>query len=290
MSARTASATPRVLDLDRDLAAVVAGARGRPGRSRRRRSASRRTPRRRSASFSPSSDSMTLRMSEKRTFGAASRSSPSLRWNSSRYSSGTRPTSRKRHHLAELHRRALHRPERGDDLLGGLDVARLERGSLALLARARSPSRADLARGLAGREPDPAERATARSGCGPWPCQDGRRGCRRRCGGWAPLGVAVARRDGRAARAAGRGASGVASRRRRRSASASAWRSACRRRTSCGAAADAEPPKIAARPRSPRRRRSRTPAAPVTSAMLDRAAREDERRARARAGRTGRPC
>ena len=41
-----------------------------------------------------SSDSITLRMSAKRTFGAASRSSPSLRWNSSRYSSGTRPTSR----------------------------------------------------------------------------------------------------------------------------------------------------------------------------------------------------
>ena len=34
-------------------------------------------------------------MSAKRTFGAASRSSPSLRWNSSRYSSGTSPTSRK---------------------------------------------------------------------------------------------------------------------------------------------------------------------------------------------------
>src|SRR5215211_7469958 len=33
-------------------------------------------------------------ISAKRTFGAASRSSPSLRWNSSRYSSGTRPTSR----------------------------------------------------------------------------------------------------------------------------------------------------------------------------------------------------
>ena len=33
-------------------------------------------------------------MSAKRTLGAASRSSPSLRWNSSRYSSGTRPTSR----------------------------------------------------------------------------------------------------------------------------------------------------------------------------------------------------
>ena len=28
-----------------------------------------------------------------------------------------------RHHLAELHRRALHRPQRGDDLLGGLDLA-----------------------------------------------------------------------------------------------------------------------------------------------------------------------
>ena len=28
-----------------------------------------------------------------------------------------------RHHLAELHRRALHRPQRGDDLLGGLELA-----------------------------------------------------------------------------------------------------------------------------------------------------------------------
>ena len=37
---------------------------------------------------------MTLRMSLKETFGAASRSSASLAWNSSRYSSGTRPTSR----------------------------------------------------------------------------------------------------------------------------------------------------------------------------------------------------
>ena len=34
-------------------------------------------------------------MSPKRTFGAASRSAPSLRWNSSRCSSGTSPTSRK---------------------------------------------------------------------------------------------------------------------------------------------------------------------------------------------------
>ena len=48
-----------------------------------------------SRSGSSSSDSITLRMSAKRTFGAASRSSPSLRWNSSRCSSGTSPTSRK---------------------------------------------------------------------------------------------------------------------------------------------------------------------------------------------------
>src|SRR4051794_29702102 len=34
-------------------------------------------------------------MPAKLTFGAASRSSPSLRWNSSRFSSGTSPTSRK---------------------------------------------------------------------------------------------------------------------------------------------------------------------------------------------------
>src|SRR4051794_10124574 len=48
-----------------------------------------------SSSGSSHSDSITLRMSAKRTFGAALRSSPSLRWNSSRCSSGTRPTSRK---------------------------------------------------------------------------------------------------------------------------------------------------------------------------------------------------
>ena len=43
---------------------------------------------------SPSSSSITLRISLKETFGAASRSAASLCWNSSRYSSGTRPTSR----------------------------------------------------------------------------------------------------------------------------------------------------------------------------------------------------
>ena len=77
---------------------------------------------------------MTFRMSSKRTFGAALRSSPSFFWNSSRCSSGTRPTSRKDGDLADLHGRALHRPERGDDLLGRLEVALLERASRGLLA------------------------------------------------------------------------------------------------------------------------------------------------------------
>src|SRR4051812_9510631 len=43
---------------------------------------------------SPYSPSMTFFMSLKATFGAASRNSASFAWNSSRYSSGTRPTSR----------------------------------------------------------------------------------------------------------------------------------------------------------------------------------------------------
>ena len=38
------------------------------------------------------------------------------------------PDVEERHHLPDLHRRALHRPERGHDLLGGLDVTPLERG------------------------------------------------------------------------------------------------------------------------------------------------------------------
>jgi hypothetical protein len=39
-----------------------------------------------------------------------------------------------RHHLPELHRGALHRPQRGHDLLGRLDLATLQRGVATLLA------------------------------------------------------------------------------------------------------------------------------------------------------------
>ena len=42
------------------------------------------------------------------------------------------PDVEERHHLADLHRGALHRAERGDDLLGRLDVAALQ-GSLGSL-------------------------------------------------------------------------------------------------------------------------------------------------------------
>ena len=70
------------------------GAPGRPGRSRRRRSGPGRRCSKSSSSGSSNSASITRFMSLKETFGAASRSSASLAWKSSRNSSGTRPTSR----------------------------------------------------------------------------------------------------------------------------------------------------------------------------------------------------
>ena len=59
-----------------------------------------------------------------------------------------------RHHLADLHRRALHRPERGDDLLGRFDVTALEGGVAAVLG-ARDVGRpgARLTDRLSGRKP-----------------------------------------------------------------------------------------------------------------------------------------
>ena len=58
-----------------------------------------------------------------------------------------------RHHLSELHRGALHRPERGHDLLGGLQLAPRERllGGL-LAARHVRRARAELLDRLARRE------------------------------------------------------------------------------------------------------------------------------------------
>ena len=84
----------RVLHLDGDRRGRRAASRGTPARSRRPRSAPRRTRAKTSSSGSSSSSSITLRISLKVTVGAASRSAASLRWNSSRCSSGTSPTSR----------------------------------------------------------------------------------------------------------------------------------------------------------------------------------------------------
>ena len=115
------------------------------------------------------------------------------------------------HHLPELHRRALHRPERGHDLLGGLEVAALERRVAALLgAREVGRARAEVARRLARREAGHAARCarSARSGSGPWPL-----GRRRRASASAPAWPASARGD---RRRGGRRRSGPASSRRRR--------------------------------------------------------------------------
>src|SRR5262249_9644038 len=59
-----------------------------------------------------------------------------------------------RHHLAELHRRALHGPERRDDLLGGLHLALGQRlvGAVLVAGQIRR-ARAELTRGLLGGEP-----------------------------------------------------------------------------------------------------------------------------------------
>ena len=68
-----------------------------------------------------------------------------------------------RHHLAELHRRALHRPERRDDLLGGLELALGRRALLALVgARDVRRARAHLLGGRRGRQP-PDLRRTAQT-------------------------------------------------------------------------------------------------------------------------------
>src|SRR3954447_7376518 len=59
-----------------------------------------------------------------------------------------------RHHLPELHRRALHGAQGGDDLLGGLDLTARERLVGALLVAGQvGRARTELARGLLGRQP-----------------------------------------------------------------------------------------------------------------------------------------
>ena len=143
---------------------------------------------------------------------------------------GHQPDVEEAHHLPELHRRALHRPERGHDLLGGLDVAALERGAACPPRSARGSSRA--CRG--GAPPGPRRGWTrarcgrsARSGSCPWPLRASASGPPRSASAWPS--AATARRDGGV---------GVASRSARWSRSPSASRSsppARRSRSSSGA-------------------------------------------------------
>ena len=165
---------------------------------------------------------------------------------------GHEPDVEEAHDLPELHRRALHRPERRDDLLGRLEVAALERRLLALVAAAEvGRARAEVARGLArrrGRTPERCARC-ARSGSGPWPWLGRRRrgrggGRRRRRGRRRGTGVSVGVGVGRRGRP-------WASPRGRRTASPSA---SARR----GRRAPSLPPKrLCGRRRASRRRRTR---------------------------------
>ena len=280
----------RVLDLDRDLAAVVQAARGRPGRSRRRRSASRRTPRTPRRASRPSSDSIDLAHVGEAHLRRRVAQLAELALELLAVLLGHEADVEERHHLPELHRRALHRPQRGDDLLGRLEVAALERLLLALVvARQVAVARAELARGLARREaarPEPCARAV-RSGSGPWPCPEATgsaRGVAAPAGASPALGAApgVARR--RTGSRSGWRRGGRRARRRRRrgvlvgvarlpsasgSRSASAWRLRL-------------PPKNVVRwvpPRSSRRRSARPPS-PRSAAIAEGQQAGDQRDAR----------
>ena len=86
-----------------------------------------------SFSGSSSSSSITLRMSLKATVGRGVAERRELALELLAVLVGHQADVEERQHLPDLHRGALHRPERGHDLLGRLDVARLERGLAALL-------------------------------------------------------------------------------------------------------------------------------------------------------------
>ena len=168
----------RVLHLDGDRRARRAASRGRPGRSRRPRSARCRTRAKISSSGSSYSPSITLRISLKETFGAESRSSRELALELLAVLLGDEADVEERHHLAELHRRALHRPEHGDDLLGGLDLAAGERRVGSPRRRARGSPRACRTAG------PPVRRRAARSSPSAPPARSGcsrgpSRSCRR---------------------------------------------------------------------------------------------------------------
>ena len=310
MSARTAWATPGYWTLTAtsrpscsaravDLADRGGGDRRLVELGERRRRASRRARTR-----------STLRMSAKRTFGAASRSSPSLRWNSSRYSSGTRPTSRNDITCPSFIAAPFIVPSAATICSRRLDVAALERLLLALLAARRgwpSPCRAGAPPGRRRGRSTRAVRAMREvgirslamprgygvgAGVAPWLGRGGvRRHARRRRRRSADGRRGLARRRSRRRRrSASRSSSGVAvgvGRRRRASASASpSWTVPPKKVVRC--CRETESPKIASSEAV-----TTTAAMPKASSagderQHDALAREEARRARARAGRTDR--
>ena len=104
-----------------------------------------------SSSVSPSSASITLRMSLKRDLRRRVAQLAELALELLAVLLGHQADVEERHHLPELHRRALHRPQRGDDLLGGLELAALERRLLAPPRRGRRWPRACRAGARPGR-------------------------------------------------------------------------------------------------------------------------------------------
>ena len=233
MSARTAAATPGVLDLDRDVAAVVQlraiDLADRGGRDRLVVELGEGVLER---LLELGLDHLAHVAEADLGRGVAQRAELALELLAVLL--GHEPDVEEAHHLPELHRRALHRPERGHDLLGGLEVAALERGALALLGPGQvGRVRAELARRLAGGEArhaggprDPPGRdpvlghplgRTRRGGCG----LGRRRGRRRRS-------LALSDRRGRRRRDGRRGRRRrlLGRRRRRASPSRPRWPSA----------------------------------------------------------------
>ena len=116
----------RVLDLDRDLAPVCSRARYTwPIEAAAIGSSSNSSNT--SFSGSSSSSSITLRMSLKVTVRRRVAQRRELALELLAVLLGHHADVEERQHLPDLHRGALHRPERGDDLLGRLDLAALER-------------------------------------------------------------------------------------------------------------------------------------------------------------------
>ena len=160
MSARTALGDARVLDLDGHLAAVLGERRAvdLPDRGRRDRLLVEAREDLRDRLFEVLLDHPAHLLEGDRRRGVAQLGQLALELLAVLL--GDEPDVEEGHHLPELHRRALHRPEHRDDLLGGLELAPRHRllGGL-LVARDVGGARAELLDGLARGERGDGRRA-----------------------------------------------------------------------------------------------------------------------------------